>query len=531
MTGRSRGLGTWVHQVFCGYTQTADANGLWLRLSEEVLTGTSCGCDDSRRKYGFESSSRKFYFFNLTNPKQFLAKEEKAKFEEVGPYSYRVTWVKKNITWNSNGTISYREVKTYFFDRNESVGTEADQITTINAPLVAAGVLVDKIPNRVKRRAIAVFINLLKEKPISQHTVGELLFDGYKDLLVMASQKIDPTLPPTGGKFGWMMLRNGSNDGLFTVHTGKGEMDKYNVITRWNGLQNLTWWNGTCNMINGTNGELVPPLKPGEKFIEVYNPDFCRSIRMQYNGSTSMFEIPLEQFVAPETTFQNGENYSANACFDTKRKLRSGVMDLGPCQHDLPVALSFPHFYMADPYYLEQVEGLQPNGSLHRFQLDLEPSLTQSRCIASPYLHPASVKAKLKYLSIRKLGLTVCLKGRIQLNMVLKKNSLITGLTDIPEIVFPVVWQEINIELDKALADYLKSTLENPMFYSTLFAYLLLAFGSLLLLIMVAFIAGRAASRLLYSKDVENKSLLVDTDETLEAAAAKSHQNDGEVIT
>lgn len=40
---------------------------------------------------------------------------------------------------------------------------------------------------------------------------------------------------------------------------------------------------------------------------------------------------------------------------------------------DLPVALSFPHFYMADPHYLEQVEGLQPNGSLHRFQLTLEP--------------------------------------------------------------------------------------------------------------------------------------------------------------
>ncbi|KAH7969645.1 hypothetical protein HPB52_020771 [Rhipicephalus sanguineus] len=445
---------------------------IYKTLSEEVLTGTPCGCDDSEIKYGFESCSR-------------------------------VTWVKENITWNSNGTISYREVKTYFFDRNESVGTEEDQITTINAPLVAAGVLLDKIPNPLKRRAIAIFINILKEKPVSRHTVGELLFDGYKDLLVIASQKLDPTLPPTDGKFGWMMLRNGSNDGLFTVYTGKGEMDKYNVITRWNGLQNMTWWNGTCNMINGTNGELVPPLKPGQEFIEIYSPDFCRSFRMQHSGSTSMFAIPLERFVAPETTFQNGENYSANACFDTKRKLRSGAMDLGPCQHDLPVALSFPHFYMADPYYLEQVEGLQPNGSLHRFQLDLEP----------------------------KLGLTVSLRGRIQLNMVLKKNRLITGLTDIPEIVYPVLWEEINIELDKALADYLKSTLENPMFYSTLFAYLLLALGGLLLLIIVAFIAGRAASRLLYSKDVESKSLLVDTDEALEAAAAKNHQNEGEVIT
>uniref|UniRef100_A0A023FQ89 Scavenger receptor class B member 1 n=1 Tax=Amblyomma cajennense TaxID=34607 RepID=A0A023FQ89_AMBCJ len=56
---------------------------------------------------------RKFYFFNLTNPKEFVANKAKPKLEEVGPYSYRVTWIKKNITWNSNGTVSYREVKTY----------------------------------------------------------------------------------------------------------------------------------------------------------------------------------------------------------------------------------------------------------------------------------------------------------------------------------------------------------------------------------------------------------------------------------
>lgn len=445
---------------------------------------------------------RKFYFFNLTNPEPFLAKKEKPKFEEVGPYSYRVTWVKKNVTWNSNGTVSYREVKTYVFDRNTSVGTQADNIVTINGPLVAAGVLLNKIRNPLKRLVAAVIINRAKEHPVSQHTVAELLFDGYKDKLVEASRNIDPSLPDTDGKFGWMVQRNGSNDGLFTVYTGKGQIDKYNVITRWNGLQNLTWWTDTCNMINGTNGELLPPLKPGQEFIEIYNPDFCRSFRMQYNGSTSMFEIALEKFVAPETTFQNGGDYSPNACFATKRALRSGVMDLGPCQHDLPVALSFPHFYMADPYYLEQVEGLQPNGSLHRFQLVLEP----------------------------KLGLTVSLRGRIQLNMILKKNSLITGLTDIPEITYPVLWEEIHIELNKALADYLKGTLENPMFYSMLFAYLLLSLGGLLLVIVVACIVGKAASRSLCSKDLENKSLLVDTDETLEAAA-KDHQNGGEVIT
>ncbi|XP_077518854.1 scavenger receptor class B member 1-like [Amblyomma americanum] len=446
---------------------------------------------------------RKFYFFNLTNPTEFVVNKAKPKLVEVGPYSYRVTWIKKNITWNSNGTISYREVKTYFFDRNSSIGAENDTITSINIPLVSSGALVDKIKNPLERRIVAYFINRLHEKLVVQHKVSELLFDGYVDELIKESRVIDPTIPDTKGKFGLMVQRNGSNDGLFTVYTGKGEMDKYNVITRWNGLQNLTWWNGACGMINGTNGELVPPLGPGQNSIYVFNPDFCRSFKMISNGPVSKMGIKLEQFVAPKTTFLNGDNYSSNACFDTKHHLRSGVMDLGPCQHGAPAALSFPHFYMADPYYLEQVEGLQPNSTLHRFLLDLEP----------------------------KLGLTLGLRGRIQLNIVVKKNRLIKSLADIPELVYPFLWEEIHVEMDDALANYLKTTMEDPIFYSMLFAYLLLSLGGLLFLTAVACILGKALAGLFNPQDAENKSLIVDDDEGVEDAATKDLQNHEEVIT
>ena len=37
--------------------------------------------------------------------------------------------------------------------------------------------------------------------------------------------------------------------------------------------------------------------------------------------------------------------------------------------------MSFPHFYLADPFYGEQVEGLNPQKDLHEFHIDLEPSL------------------------------------------------------------------------------------------------------------------------------------------------------------
>lgn len=41
---------------------------------------------------------------------------------------------------------------------------------------------------------------------------------------------------------------------------------------------------------------------------------------------------------------------------------------------DAPALVSFPHFYLADPFYLEPIEGLSPNKDKHESFLNLEPS-------------------------------------------------------------------------------------------------------------------------------------------------------------
>lgn len=35
--------------------------------------------------------------------------------------------------------------------------------------------------------------------------------------------------------------------------------------------------------------------------------------------------------------------------------------------------MSFPHFYNADPFYRQQVEGMQPEKDKHEFYVALEP--------------------------------------------------------------------------------------------------------------------------------------------------------------
>ena len=38
-----------------------------------------------------------------------------------------------------------------------------------------------------------------------------------------------------------------------------------------------------------------------------------------------------------------------------------------------PIALSYPHFYQADPSFLEAVEGLTPSKEEHQFYVDVLP--------------------------------------------------------------------------------------------------------------------------------------------------------------
>lgn len=38
-----------------------------------------------------------------------------------------------------------------------------------------------------------------------------------------------------------------------------------------------------------------------------------------------------------------------------------------------PIVVSFPHFYQADPMYINAVDGLNPNKEEHETYLDLQP--------------------------------------------------------------------------------------------------------------------------------------------------------------
>ena len=53
---------------------------------------------------------------------------------ERGPYVYKMSLEKTDITWHDNGTVSYRQIQSFVFDRESSAGPETDTFLTLNIP-------------------------------------------------------------------------------------------------------------------------------------------------------------------------------------------------------------------------------------------------------------------------------------------------------------------------------------------------------------------------------------------------------------
>ncbi|GBM52550.1 Scavenger receptor class B member 1, partial [Araneus ventricosus] len=154
---------------------------------------------------------QKFYFFNITNGEGFLnSSKDRLSVIEVGPYTYSSKWVKENIR-HVNGTVSYQEVKTYHFEPDLSVGSEDDEIWTLNGPYATAGHIVGTKPTYMQDLANWLF-KMLDQKLIVKKTIGELTFRGYKDELLSNSVVKDLFRTPyKDGHFAWFYHKNATD--------------------------------------------------------------------------------------------------------------------------------------------------------------------------------------------------------------------------------------------------------------------------------------------------------------------------------
>lgn len=99
-----------------------------------------------------------------------------------------------------------------------------------------------------------------------------------------------------------------------------------------------------------------------------------RSVTLDYEKDVVHSGVSAYRYAGTEKVFSNATDHPDNWCFCSGGVCNpSGLGNSSTCRFGAPVFVSFPHFYLADPFYLNQVEGLNPQKDLHEFFIDLEP--------------------------------------------------------------------------------------------------------------------------------------------------------------
>ncbi|XP_072046295.1 scavenger receptor class B member 1-like isoform X2 [Amphiura filiformis] len=369
----------------------------------------------------------KFYFWEVTNPDEVFNGGKPALIEK-GPYAYDLFLRRDNISNNDNGTISSIPVYTYVFNREKSIGPDTDRFLGVNMPMTSTAYMMRDAP-RFIRESMSVVLEELNETMFIDLSVADLLW-GYDEPLFKMIHDLFP-IEGVDEQFGFLLGYNGTDmNGLFTVYDGKDDVSMLNRIDNWKGKTTVDFWfTDEANMMNGTDGMMWHPfIKKDENVLDLFHPDFCRTMPYVYEEDETFKGIPMRRYALAPYAYANGTTYPPNEGFckdDTCAP--NGIQRMDPCRFGSPMGMSNPHFLYADPSLSEQIIGLNPDEEKHKNYFLLEPYM----------------------------GMPYVMRQRLQINMFLRDVQGIKQMGDVRTMYIPAIWfaQEVDVP-DNVIKSY-----------------------------------------------------------------------------
>ncbi|XP_050038676.1 scavenger receptor class B member 1-like [Dermacentor andersoni] len=446
--------------------------------------------------------SANLYFFNITNVEAVKAGRANPRLRQMGPYSYRIEWLKDNITFNDNGTVSFLEKMIFHFDEENSAGTEDDLVTTVNVPFIATQHLLSG-QSLLLRSVGRMLLSSLSQELYLTRSVRELSFEGYPDVLMMLAavarggadgnaaggaggidivsvfRKGYRTLVDTlknqpqdaAGRFAYMAGRNDTFHELLTMYTGEGDICRINHLDSINGKRQLgIWEDEVCDKVRGSFGNVRPPLSTSSSET-VFIPDLKRTFELHHVADSKVGGLGTRRFAVTSDVFN--KRLPENACYNAARKdLPSGLADLGPLQDGVPVVMSLPHFLYGSSSLYKGVDGLYPDEEQHLFYIDSEPTT----------------------------GASISGRVRLQLNVLIKDIPGFWSSSELGYTVLPLFWQEVVAEAQEHTLTRIRVAVLAPILVRCTAIFLLVASVILLLVSFISLLRSRRSRRRVVSE-------------------------------
>lgn len=94
---------------------------------------------------------------------------------------------------------------------------------------------------------------------------------------------------------------------------------------------------------------------------------------MKYSRNATVEGVEGYEYISDETTFDNGDLDPTNGCFCVDECTPFGARNITDCRWGAPAFASFPHFYLGDPSYTENITGLNATQDKHQFIFRFQP--------------------------------------------------------------------------------------------------------------------------------------------------------------
>ncbi|XP_024942403.1 protein croquemort isoform X2 [Cephus cinctus] len=364
------------------------------------------------------------YLFNWTNADEFNSHATtKPNFVELGPYVFKEVDYKVNEVWHDNGTVTFQQKRVWHFEESMSKGSLSDKVTNLNAIATTIAYTI-RHRSRFIRETVNTLIRTAGETIITTKTAGELLFDGYKDPVLEAGSVANYSGIPFD-KFAWFYGRNNSEtyDGIFNMFTGATDIHKIGSIEKWK-YSNRTKFAGYCGIVNGTNGDLWPPL-PDNKTVSIFSSDLCTSLSLTMQNTTVHQGLVGTKYVSDKNMLDNGTNVPSRKCFCNEVECQpSGVLNISSCKFGAPAFISLPHFYLADESYRNSITGMNPNKEKHEFSMTFEPTT----------------------------GIPIQIRATVQISLLVQPDDAMSLFRNVPKTYVPMMWFAQRADLPSSYA-------------------------------------------------------------------------------
>ncbi|XP_015250048.1 PREDICTED: platelet glycoprotein 4 [Cyprinodon variegatus] len=390
---------------------------------------------------------RQFWLFEVMNPLEVLDYGAAPVVIERGPYTYMTRYLAKdNVTFHENDTVSFLLPNGAIFEPSMSVGTEEDNITSLNLAVAGAySVVPPELHILIDKMIYSTNSSLFQRR-----TVKELLW-GYNDPILKQFVGFFPDY-------------NKTYDGYYNVFTGKDDITKVGQIDMWRQSRSLGFWNDTyCDMINGTDASSFAPFVDKEEPLFFFSSDICRSVSASYEQTVNLKGIDVYRYSLLPSTLASPVDNPDNKCFCSNMKVTknctlAGVLDVSTCQQGQPIYISLPHFLHGSESLVKDVLGLNPNEEHHKTFLDVEPTT----------------------------GFTLNFAKRIQVNMMYGPSDVITVLKNVKDFtILPLVWLNETATLDDETADMFKKELLSRIQMLETAEYSLIGVGAAIFLMCI----------------------------------------------